>query len=86
MHCIAGPIVGEAFPEGHYAPLASAEQYFHSICDSRKHILNPDEVQKDIGSSMVDPITKGWVRKLSTIDDQCVEVVNGENGGIYSWV
>ncbi|KAI1792658.1 hypothetical protein LXA43DRAFT_886925 [Ganoderma leucocontextum] len=83
---IAGPIVGGAFPAGQHAPLAIAEQYYHAICDGRKRVLNREEVHKDIESSMVDPITKGWVRELSTIDDQCVEVAHGKDGGIYTWV
>ena len=82
----AGPIVGGAFPEGHHAPLAIAEQYYSTTCNGRKHIVSIEEVHKDIGSAMVDPITKAWVGKLSTIDDQCVEVAHGPDGGIFTWM
>ena len=83
---IEGPIVGGAFPDGEHAPLAIAEEYYRTICEGRKRVLDREEIHKEIASSMVDPITKGWVQKLSTVDDQCVEAAPGRDGGIYTWM
>ncbi|KAM5542589.1 hypothetical protein V8D89_003550 [Ganoderma adspersum] len=82
---IAGPIVGGAFPGPHHASLAIAEQYYHTACNGRKRVLDREEVHKDIGSWMVEPVTEAWIRKLGTVDDQCVEVDQGQ-GPIYNWV
>ncbi|KAI1788493.1 hypothetical protein LXA43DRAFT_974821 [Ganoderma leucocontextum] len=82
---IAGPMVGGAFPVSQQSPLAVAEEYYRTICQGRKRVLDREEVHKDIGSWMVDPITKGWVGKLASVDDQCVEVEHGQ-GPIYNWI
>ena len=82
---IAGPIVGGAFPSPHHAPLSIAEQYYHTVCDGHKRVLDREEVHKDIGSWMVEPVTEAWIRKLGTVNDQCVEVDQGQ-GPIYNWV
>ena len=34
---------------------------------------------------MVEPITRAWLEKLSTVDDQCVEVREGQEP-IFNWV
>ena len=79
-------MVGGAFPGAdHYTSLSIAEQYYRTVCDGRKRVLDREEVHNDLGSWMVDSITEGWVRKLRTVDDQCVEVENGQ-GPIYNWM
>ncbi|TBU29051.1 hypothetical protein BD311DRAFT_837218 [Dichomitus squalens] len=82
---VAGPLVGGAFPPGQHAPLAIAEEYYRTVCEGRKVVLDRDEMDKKARSWMVEPITTAWLEKLSTVDDQCVEVAQGQ-GPIYNWI
>ncbi|KAI0695426.1 hypothetical protein C8T65DRAFT_584301 [Cerioporus squamosus] len=81
---IRGPIVGAPFPPGQHAPPAIAEQYWHTVCDGRTVSIDREGVHKDIGSWMIEPVTKAWVAKLADVDDQCVAVSDGS--AIYDWV
>ena len=42
------------------------------------------EVHDHLPSWYVSDITKGWLDKLSTVDDQCVEVAGGDPP--YNWL
>lgn len=82
--CGLGPIVGAPFPPSQHAPPAIAEQYWHAVCDGRTTSIDREGVHKEIGSWMVEPITRAWVGKLAAIDDQCVAVSDGAS--VYDWL
>ncbi|KAI0654758.1 hypothetical protein C8Q70DRAFT_469595 [Cubamyces menziesii] len=82
---IRGPIVGAPWPAGDPAPLAISEEYWHHVCGAKRRVIPRAEVHDHLPSWYVSDITKGWLDKLSTVDDQCVEA--GSDGGPpYNWV
>ncbi|KAH9890666.1 hypothetical protein C8Q73DRAFT_747504 [Cubamyces lactineus] len=66
---IRGPIVGAPWPAGDPAPLAISEEYWHHVCGSNRRVIPRAEVHDHLPSWYVSDITKGWLDKLSTIDD-----------------
>ncbi|KAI0373311.1 hypothetical protein BV20DRAFT_989987 [Pilatotrama ljubarskyi] len=82
---IRGPIVGGPWPAEEHAPLAVSEEYWHHVCGDRKRVIPREEVHEHLPSWYASAVTNGWVEKLATVDDQCVEA-GAEGGQLYNWV
>ncbi|KAI0781336.1 hypothetical protein BD413DRAFT_464016 [Trametes elegans] len=82
---IRGPIVGGEFPPGDNHPLAVSEEYWYHACGQSKRVFPREEVHEHLPSWYAHDITEGWIEKMKTVDDQCVEVA-AEEGQLYNWV
>ncbi|OSC97609.1 hypothetical protein PYCCODRAFT_1376756 [Trametes coccinea BRFM310] len=81
---IRGPMIGEPWPEGDPAPLSVSEEYFYHACPERR-VVPHNDVHDHLPSWFAADITKGWLDKLNSLDDQCVEA-GADGGPPFNWV
>ncbi|KDQ62949.1 hypothetical protein JAAARDRAFT_202479 [Jaapia argillacea MUCL 33604] len=73
---ITGPTAGAPYPPGSdpEAPRAVSKEYFDRVCPHPK-IIHSDEVLSQLPpDATASQILQGWVEKLDSIEDRCVEV------------
>ncbi|KAI0668526.1 hypothetical protein C8Q78DRAFT_1098866 [Trametes maxima] len=82
---IRGPIAGGTFPPGDPSPLAISEEYWHATCEHRKRIILRGEVHGNLSSWYTSAIVDGWVQKLDSIEEPCVEA-GSDGGALFDWM
>ncbi|EIW63861.1 uncharacterized protein TRAVEDRAFT_111583 [Trametes versicolor FP-101664 SS1] len=81
---IAGPIVGDKFPEGDHTPLAVHRDYFDAMCPDKVTFIREDISEIISFKNSAKEITDGWHDKLAGVKDQCVQTAIN-SGQIYNF-
>ncbi|TFY81740.1 hypothetical protein EWM64_g2281 [Hericium alpestre] len=82
---IAGPIAGDPFTFKEHVPPAVMKEYFDDICET-KTVISTDEVNGQISSASAATVVQAWADKISSIDNNCIEIMKGGNQIFDFWL
>ncbi|KAI0032867.1 hypothetical protein K488DRAFT_85461 [Vararia minispora EC-137] len=80
-----GPIAGGPFPVSDWRPPAVTTEFFEEVCPHPTY-LNVGETKGDLQWASAATIMNGIIEKLNSIDDRCVEFVDGTGQLFDFWI
>ncbi|KAH8102286.1 hypothetical protein BXZ70DRAFT_66216 [Cristinia sonorae] len=78
---LAGPIIGEPFPDGDSSPRAVHQTYFNEVCPNPTK-LDGKEITDPYLWDSTDVLVEKLLEKFESVDDRCIEIVEG-SGSLF---
>ncbi|KAH8102280.1 hypothetical protein BXZ70DRAFT_65971 [Cristinia sonorae] len=81
---LAGPIVGEPFPEGDPTPRAIRQEYFAEICPNPVKLQGKEITDQYVWGS-TSTLIKKWIEKFESVGSNCIEIAEGSGQPFTLW-
>ncbi|KAH9934094.1 uncharacterized protein BXZ73DRAFT_46087 [Epithele typhae] len=82
---VRGYFTGDPLPAGNHAPQAVSREYYQKLCPKPKVYIREDVHDHISSENNAKQITDGWVAKLKSTEDPCVQTALG-SGQLFNYM